>query len=195
VLRQSARILREAARTQDMVCRLGGEEFLAICPETDTAAALQCAERIRKQFEAAIFQVENLKLRLTVSIGGASRNSAMPDFDNLLKVADQALTSPRKKAARVIFARKPAPGAHHDQAHRSEPLSRACSSMTSTAAGSTTFRIQHVPRQGRRRSEDRRLRRPRSVHRHRCRVDVAVDTEIHQESWPPLETPPPTRSR
>jgi diguanylate cyclase (GGDEF)-like protein len=90
VLRQSARILREAARTQDMVCRLGGEEFLVICPETDAVAAVQCAERMRKQFEAAAFTVEDLKLSVTVSIGGASRNNAMPDFDSLLKAADQA---------------------------------------------------------------------------------------------------------
>lgn len=106
VLRQSARILREAARTQDMVCRLGGEEFLVICPESDAAATLQCAERIRKQFEAAIFPVEDLKLRVTVSIGGASRNNAMPDFDSLLKIADQALYVAKEKGRnRVIFAR------------------------------------------------------------------------------------------
>jgi len=107
VLRQSAKILREAARTQDMVCRLGGEEFLVICPETDAAAAIQCAERMRKQFEAATFQVENLKLRITISIGGASRNKAMPDFDNLLKIADQALYVAKEKGRnRVIFARQ-----------------------------------------------------------------------------------------
>jgi len=110
VLRQSAKILREAARTQDMVCRLGGEEFLVICPETEAAAAAQCAERIRKQFEAAVFQVEDLKLRVTVSIGGASRNKAMPGFDSLLKIADQALYIAKDKGRnRVIFARPDGP--------------------------------------------------------------------------------------
>ena len=107
VLRQSARILREAARTQDMVCRLGGEEFLVICPETDAVAAVQCAERMRKQFEAATFTVDDLNLRVTVSIGGASRNNAMPNFDHLLKAADQALYVAKEKGRnRVIFVRQ-----------------------------------------------------------------------------------------
>jgi diguanylate cyclase (GGDEF)-like protein len=106
VLRQTAKILREAARTQDMVCRFGGEEFLVICPETDAAAAVLCAERIRKQFESATFQVEGIKHQVTVSIGGASRNQAMPGFDSLLKIADQALYVAKDKGRnQVVFAR------------------------------------------------------------------------------------------
>ncbi len=106
VLRQCAKILREAARAQDIVCRLGGEEFLVICPDTDAHAAAQCAERIRKKFESATFQVDDLKLRATLSIGGATRSPALRGFDNLLKVADQALYVAKTQGRnRVIFAR------------------------------------------------------------------------------------------
>lgn len=106
VLRQCAKILRETARTQDIVCRLGGEEFLVICPDTDAHAAALCAERIRKKFETATFQVDELKLRATLSIGGATRSSLMQGFDNLLKVADQALYVAKTQGRnRVIFAR------------------------------------------------------------------------------------------
>lgn len=107
VLRQSAKILRESARTQDMVCRLGGEEFLVICPDTSPPAALQCAERIRKTFESAAFQVENDKFRATVSIGVAARGKSMEHFDQMLKAADQALYAAKAQGRnRVLFAKQ-----------------------------------------------------------------------------------------
>ena len=105
VLRQGARILRDAARTQDMVCRLGGEEFLVVCPDTDGPAAARCAERIRQKFETAKFHVEDLNFSATVSIGGASRETCMNTPDNLLKVADRALyTAKARGRNKVIFA-------------------------------------------------------------------------------------------
>lgn len=107
VLRQSAKILRESARTQDLVCRLGGEEFLVICPDTSPPAALQCAERIRKTFEAAAFTVENDKFHVTVSIGVAARGKSMPHFDQMLKAADQALYAAKAQGRnRALFAKQ-----------------------------------------------------------------------------------------
>ncbi|MBS4099602.1 MAG: diguanylate cyclase [Sulfuricella sp.] len=107
VLRQSAKILRDSARTQDLVCRLGGEEFLVICPDTSPPAALQCAERIRKTFEAAFFQVENERLRVTVSIGVAGRGKSMTHFDQMFKAADQALYAAKAQGRnRVLFAKQ-----------------------------------------------------------------------------------------
>ncbi len=107
VLRQSAKILREAARSQDMVCRLGGEEFLVICPDTSPPAALQCAERIRKTFEAATFLVENDKFHATVSIGVAARGKSMDHFDQMLKAADLALYSAKAQGRnKVLFSRQ-----------------------------------------------------------------------------------------
>jgi PleD family two-component response regulator len=41
------KVLEQTARTEDLSCRLGGEEFLVICPETGLKAAQTVAERIR----------------------------------------------------------------------------------------------------------------------------------------------------
>ncbi|MEB3061080.1 GGDEF domain-containing protein, partial [Parvimonas micra] len=46
VLEQTARAIRACMRTQDVVCRTGGDEFLIICPDTDLQQALACAQRV-----------------------------------------------------------------------------------------------------------------------------------------------------
>jgi len=43
VLRQLSRQLRDTVRTDDVVCRLGGDEFLIICPGTALEGALQAS--------------------------------------------------------------------------------------------------------------------------------------------------------
>ncbi len=90
-LQQAALILREFSRTQDLIARIGGEEFLAICPDTGMKAALVYAERIRKTFDEISFKVGDGKGRMTVSIGVAERTPAMEHFSTLLKAADLAL--------------------------------------------------------------------------------------------------------
>ncbi len=83
VLRDVAAALKSALRLQDMVCRFGGDEFLVICPDTTREAALACAERMRLAVESSAFG------GATVSVGLAVRDEAMPDFDVLIKRADQ----------------------------------------------------------------------------------------------------------
>jgi len=95
VLREAAAILRASARREDSVCRIGGEEFLVICPNTDLKSAMLSAERLRASLGAkrmtigqTIGQTEKA---LTVSIGVATRESGTVDMDVLVSLADQAL--------------------------------------------------------------------------------------------------------
>jgi diguanylate cyclase (GGDEF)-like protein len=84
-----ANTLRQAARTQDVVCRYGGEEFLVICPDTKSAEAFQCAERLRLNLaEKRLKLVDGSELHMTVSIGGAEKIVADTSLKNLLKRAD-----------------------------------------------------------------------------------------------------------
>jgi diguanylate cyclase (GGDEF)-like protein len=109
VLRQSAVLIKKAIRKEDVVCRLGGEEFLVICPAADLKSTAQAAERLRKAFEAGVFAIPGHTLKLTASIGAASRDNALAGPEALLKVADQALYA-AKQAGRnrvVVFSRKP----------------------------------------------------------------------------------------
>ncbi|MDP1774513.1 MAG: diguanylate cyclase [Methylobacter sp.] len=91
VLIHAANLVRVTARTNDVVCRLGGEEFLIIAPNTDGTTALLLAERIRRAIEAN--QPKGLVLRqpVTVSIGVAGAMRAKPGWKELMKWADDAL--------------------------------------------------------------------------------------------------------
>ena len=48
VLRETAGVLRASARREEAVCRLGGEEFLIICPRSTEAMAAVAAQRLRQ---------------------------------------------------------------------------------------------------------------------------------------------------
>lgn len=91
VLTHAARLMRETARTNDIVCRLGGEEFLVISPNTDGSTALSLAERIRRSIEVNQPQDLVLPYPVTVSIGVAGSMGAQPSWKDLMKWADDAL--------------------------------------------------------------------------------------------------------
>lgn len=91
VLTHAARLMRETARTNDIVCRLGGEEFLIIAPNTDGSTALSLAERIRRSIEENQPQGLVLHYPVTVSIGVAGSIGAKPNWKELMKWADDAL--------------------------------------------------------------------------------------------------------
>lgn len=91
VLAHAANLLKANARTSDIACRLGGEEFLVIAPNTDAKAALLLAERIRSAIEAEQPKDLALPRPMTVSIGVAGSLGGKPKWNELIKLADQAL--------------------------------------------------------------------------------------------------------
>ena len=91
VLREAADTLRTSARRGDSVCRIGGEEFLVICPNTDIKAALQSAERLRTTLEAKRMAIGKTEQTVTASIGVSARHASTVDIDALVSAADQAL--------------------------------------------------------------------------------------------------------
>ena len=91
VLLRVAEVLKHTARTQDVICRIGGEEFLVVCPDTDAAAAGQCAERLRQAAGSMRIPMENASLQLTISVGVAAMDESMRGPDSMIKAADQAV--------------------------------------------------------------------------------------------------------
>ena len=92
VLREVARQLRYAVRTDDVVCRLGGDEFLIICPATSLRGAVDVAEKVRR--EIALLQVnfrDDARWSGSVSVGVAERTAAMRSPEELIKAADEGL--------------------------------------------------------------------------------------------------------
>lgn len=91
VLAHAAKLIKASARISDIACRLGGEEFLIIAPNTDANAALLLAERIRSAIQ--FHQPTDLALPrpLTASIGVAGSVGGKIGWNELIKLADQAL--------------------------------------------------------------------------------------------------------
>jgi diguanylate cyclase (GGDEF)-like protein len=92
VLRQVAGHVQSAVRTVDIVARYGGEEFVVILPETSPVGGKTFAERLRQGIEAHQFNVGNLEIRLTVSIGISTFPAAdIASADDLVARADAAM--------------------------------------------------------------------------------------------------------
>ena len=92
VLREVARVVKEAVRAVDIVGRYGGEEFVAILPQTDVEEARLLAERLRKAVEALAVPVGNASVHVTISTGIASYPAPNVDTpDELIREADRAL--------------------------------------------------------------------------------------------------------
>lgn len=89
-----ARSLQEMLpRTGDFIGRYGGEEFAVLLPGTSHKGAWIVAERLRSAVaQLAIANPQSPHQSVTVSIGGAIGDAAsIPDFNLLLKAADEAL--------------------------------------------------------------------------------------------------------
>ncbi len=92
VLRNLGRLLREATRVTDHAGRMGGEEFLVVCPNTDVNGAAILAEQLRSRFEAMEHQEGEVRIRCTSSFGiAASEPGSLVGSDRLLRRVDRAL--------------------------------------------------------------------------------------------------------
>lgn len=94
---------RTALRDQDMMGRLGGEEFAVLLPDTDIGGALAAAERLRAAVEASGNDAVEGR-HLTVSVGVAMLSHA-ETMDQFLVRADRALyTAKMEGRNRVVMA-------------------------------------------------------------------------------------------
>jgi diguanylate cyclase (GGDEF)-like protein len=89
-LQEVAAVARRALRSIDVLGRLGGEEFLAILPETENEAALQAAERVRATVAAHVFSLGD-GAHLTCSLGVATYPNDAEGRDELIELADRAM--------------------------------------------------------------------------------------------------------
>ncbi|MDP2693635.1 MAG: diguanylate cyclase [Gallionella sp.] len=105
-LKLVASTLRQSARTQDVVCRYGGEEFVVICPDTGIDAAYQCAERLRLNVAALKFKNQEAGIRLTISIGVAEKKEGVTSIEKLLNRADECLYAAKQGGRNRTVAEK-----------------------------------------------------------------------------------------
>jgi diguanylate cyclase (GGDEF)-like protein len=90
VLRGLARIVLDNLRGVDLLFRYGGEEFVALLPETGLDTAARVAERLRGAVAGLEIPSEWGDLAVTISLGVASLSDEMADLEALLASADLA---------------------------------------------------------------------------------------------------------
>jgi len=96
VLLAFAKILKEEARTSDIVGRYGGEEFLAILGDTELPGAKVFCDKVRNHVEQAHFMYQGQRISVSVSIGVAQR-SDYPSMKALVNGADERLYDAKRK--------------------------------------------------------------------------------------------------
>ncbi len=90
VLRRFATLARSSVRDQDLVSRLGGEEFALILPETTIEQARLVCDRLRLAVADARMRIEGDVIAVTVS-GGVAPYREGQTVDEVLRMADVAL--------------------------------------------------------------------------------------------------------
>lgn len=103
VLKELGALLRGHMRGEDIACRFGGEEFVAILPGTSLETAVQRAEQWRLAFQAMRLPYEGQALQATLSFGIASfPRHGMTDEELLFKADDALYQAKRSGRNRVM---------------------------------------------------------------------------------------------
>ena len=88
ILRQIGFAIQNTVRRRDFACRFGGEEFLALLPETDMEGALNVAEKLRQ----AVAQIVDPEVgSVTMSVGVAVASPLQRSEDDCVRAADDCL--------------------------------------------------------------------------------------------------------
>lgn len=105
VLQDFSRRLRENIRGIDLACRLGGEEFVVMMPDTDLTKAYVVAERLRQCIAAKPFNITaDKQIQITASVGIAAHEGVEDTPDALLKRSDQALYCAKRDGRNRVVA-------------------------------------------------------------------------------------------
>jgi diguanylate cyclase (GGDEF)-like protein len=107
VLKATAAVLRQYTRRGDVVCRLGGEEFLVINVDSDPYGAVMCAERLRASVSQNVVRSHGLEFKVTISVGVASRSGGAASVEELLKHADDAVYAAKSAGRNCVRSFRP----------------------------------------------------------------------------------------
>ncbi|HYY55024.1 MAG TPA: GAF domain-containing protein [Candidatus Dormibacteraeota bacterium] len=99
-----AQIIREKVRATDIVARFGGDEFLVLMPETELAAAVSTADRIRVAAARAFGPGAQEPIEVHVSGGIASYPATARDHEELFRQADHALYVAKRRGKNTVAA-------------------------------------------------------------------------------------------
>lgn len=96
--------IRDGLRTEDVLGRLGGEEFIVLMPNTDGDSAVAAGERIRAAFSELPLLLDGQLRNVTLSIGVAVLAPADRLFSQLLQRADRAMYAAKNAGRDLVMS-------------------------------------------------------------------------------------------
>ncbi|MHB1452806.1 MAG: sensor domain-containing diguanylate cyclase/phosphohydrolase [Saccharofermentanales bacterium] len=91
LLKEAARILSDACRPDDTLCRIGGDEFCILMPYTDFSEALHVRDRIYKMYMDYAIRNHGSVFQLSIALGVASASEQEPSLDRAIGEAESAM--------------------------------------------------------------------------------------------------------
>lgn len=102
VLCELARTLENSVRTDDIVCRLGGDEFFIICPDTDQKGGMYLAESICKTVSELRVPTGDGAWQGSISVGVAASTPGMDHYEELIKEADEGVYAAKRDGKNCV---------------------------------------------------------------------------------------------
>lgn len=102
VLHALSKQLLHAVRNDDIVCRLGGDEFFIICVNTPIDGAMKLAETIREEIAALRVPAGTGEWVGSISVGVATRSARMTGLEELMKAADLGVYAAKRKGRNCV---------------------------------------------------------------------------------------------
>jgi diguanylate cyclase (GGDEF)-like protein len=97
IMRQLGAVLKGRLRVNDVLARIGGEEFALITPEVGLEGATELAGKINRLIADTRFEFEGARVDVTVSVGVAEWQQYFDDALELLKAADEKMYEAKRQ--------------------------------------------------------------------------------------------------
>ncbi|KXS45136.1 MAG: diguanylate cyclase [Candidatus Frackibacter sp. T328-2] len=104
VLKEVSQTVKDEVRQNDIVGRLGGEEFLLILPNTDGQNAIKVAEKCRKAIEEMKINYKENKIKITASFGVTEVSNSIDTTDELLNIVDKNMYEAKSSGRNKVYS-------------------------------------------------------------------------------------------
>jgi diguanylate cyclase (GGDEF)-like protein len=115
VLRGVGEVVRNGVRRIDTAARYGGDEFVALLPETDPTGAHVLAEKVRIGVTELDISVSGVRIEASMSVGVVSFPEDGRTSDELMISADQAMYASKRSGKNRVMGLPVAVGGRPDE--------------------------------------------------------------------------------